>query len=181
MQFPLFVSGFAETDVKVRRHKTMEPAHEIMALFVLRKLTLVGLDVWCFVGPFVYFHTSCVRTAKALARLRGCAGSPEPSLVAYAVSTIISSLPSETELRQSRTQFYLYASPSLIIRQEIKRKHHAVVYYYMSFHVIIGSKINKQEKVSGFHNGTNSSDFVWSNKRQTAENCWAILFRISDE
>ena len=31
----------------------------------------------------VYFHTSFVRTAKALARLRGCAGSPEPSLVAY--------------------------------------------------------------------------------------------------
>ena len=43
-----------------------------------------------FVGPFVYFHTSCVRTAKALARLRGCAGSPEPSLVAYVISTIIS-------------------------------------------------------------------------------------------
>ena len=41
---------------------------------------------------FVYFQASCVRTAKALARLRGCAGealarlcacagSPEPSLV----------------------------------------------------------------------------------------------------
>ena len=42
------------------------------------------------VGPFVYFHTSCVRTAKALASLRGCAGSPEPSLVAYPISTIIS-------------------------------------------------------------------------------------------
>ena len=32
----------------------------------------------------------CVRTAKALVRLRGCAGSPEPSLVAYVISTIIS-------------------------------------------------------------------------------------------
>ena len=32
----------------------------------------IELDVWCFVKPFVYFHTSCVRTAKALARLRGC-------------------------------------------------------------------------------------------------------------
>ena len=42
------------------------------------------------VGPFVYFHTSCVRTEKAMARLRGCAGSPEPSLVAYVISTIIS-------------------------------------------------------------------------------------------
>ena len=69
-----------------------------MALFVLRKLILqthmrsrpVGLDVWFKVGPFVYFHISCVRTVKALARLRGCAGSPEPSLVAYEISTIIS-------------------------------------------------------------------------------------------
>ena len=76
----------------------IEPAHEIMARFVLRKLILqtrmrshpVGLDVWFLVGPFVYFHTSCVRTAKALARLRGCAGSPEPSLVAYVISTKIS-------------------------------------------------------------------------------------------
>ena len=31
-----------------------------------------------------------MRTAKALARLRGYEGSPEPSLVAYAISTIIS-------------------------------------------------------------------------------------------
>ena len=77
---------------------TFEPAHEVMALFVLRKLILqtricshpVELDVWCLVGPFVYFYTSCERTAKALARLRGCAGSPEPSLVAYVISTIIS-------------------------------------------------------------------------------------------
>ena len=46
-----------------------------MALFVLRKLILhprmrshpVGLGVWFLVGPFVYFHSSCVRTAKALA------------------------------------------------------------------------------------------------------------------
>ena len=71
---------------------------QLMALFVLRKLILqtrmcrhpVGLDAWFLVGPFVYFDTLCVRTAKALARLRGCAGSPEPSLVAYAISTIIS-------------------------------------------------------------------------------------------
>ena len=69
-----------------------------MALFILLKLILqtrmhshpVGLDVWLLVRPFVYFHTSCVRTAKALVRLRGCAGSPEPSLVAYVISTIIS-------------------------------------------------------------------------------------------
>ena len=75
-----------------------EPSHEIKALFFFRKLILqmhmrshpVGLDVRFLVGPFVYFHTSCVRTVKALARLRGCADSPEPSLVAYVISTIIS-------------------------------------------------------------------------------------------
>ena len=51
-----------------------------MALFVLHNFILqsrmrshpVGLDVWILIGPFVYFHTLCVRTAKALARLRGC-------------------------------------------------------------------------------------------------------------
>ena len=69
---------------------------EIIA--VLRRLILqmcmcshpVGLDVWFLVGPFFYFHTLCVRTAKALARLREYAGSPEPLLVAYVISTIIS-------------------------------------------------------------------------------------------
>ena len=69
-----------------------------MALFILRKLILqmrmrshpVGLDVWYLIGPFVYFHTSYMRTAKALVRLRGCAGSPSPSLVAYVISIIIS-------------------------------------------------------------------------------------------
>ena len=39
---------------------------------------------------FIYCHTLSVRTAKALARLRECAGSPEPSLVSYVISTIIS-------------------------------------------------------------------------------------------
>ena len=78
--------------------RTIEPFHEIMALFVLRKLILqtrmrshpVGLGVWCLVGLFVYFHASCVRTAKALVRLRGWAGSPDPPLVACVISTIIS-------------------------------------------------------------------------------------------
>ena len=57
---------------------TFEPSHEIMILFILRKLILqthmrshpVGLDVWFLVGPFVFFYTSCVRTGKALASLR---------------------------------------------------------------------------------------------------------------
>ena len=67
-----------------------ELAHEIMALFVLHKLILQPRMRSHPVGPFVYFHTSCVRTAKALARQRGCAGLPEHSLVAYVIRTIIS-------------------------------------------------------------------------------------------
>ena len=53
--------------------------------FFKRACTAIQRDysVWLLVWLFVYFHTSCVRTAKALARLRQCAGSPEPSLVAY--------------------------------------------------------------------------------------------------
>ena len=50
----------------------------------------LSLHVWLLVRPFVYFHTLCVRTAKALARLGRCEVSPEPSLFAYAISTIIS-------------------------------------------------------------------------------------------
>ena len=69
-----------------------------MVLFVLQKLIFqtrmrshpVGLDVWCLVGPFVYCHTLCLRTAKALVKLRRCAGSPESSLVVYVISTIMS-------------------------------------------------------------------------------------------
>ena len=90
-----------------------EPAHEIMVLFILRKFILqtrmrshpVGLQVWFLVRPFVYFHTLCVRTAKALGRLRirGCAVSPESLLFAYAISTIISWAGSSDEMiRRSR-------------------------------------------------------------------------------
>ena len=49
-----------------------------MALFVLRKFILqtrmrshpVALYVWCLVGSIIYFHTSRVQTAKALASAR---------------------------------------------------------------------------------------------------------------
>ena len=50
----------------------------------------MGLDVWFLVGPFIHFHALCVRTAKALVRLHECAGSPEPSLIACVISTVIS-------------------------------------------------------------------------------------------
>ena len=42
-----------------------------------------------------------MRTAKAVARLRGCAGSPEPSLFAYVISTIISCAGSNNVLNEA--------------------------------------------------------------------------------
>ena len=83
---------------KGERWRLYEPSHEIMVLFILRKLLFqtcmcshpVGLDLWFLVVPFVYFHILRERITKALVRLCGCAGSPEPSLVAYVISTITS-------------------------------------------------------------------------------------------
>ena len=79
-------------------YSIFEPAHEIMVLFALRKLVFqtcmrshpVVLDVWFLVEPFIHFRALCVWTAKALARLSGRSGSPEPLLVANVISTIIS-------------------------------------------------------------------------------------------
>ena len=62
----------------------------------------VMLDVRLSVGPFVYFHLLRVRTAKALVRLRGCAGMPEPSLVACMISTIISWAGSFSHIKPKR-------------------------------------------------------------------------------
>ena len=50
-----------------------------------------------FGRTLVYFHTSCMRTAKALPRLRGC----EPARVAYVISTIISWAGSFIDLNQT--------------------------------------------------------------------------------
>ena len=92
-----FISGFRSSSFSVV-FLWYEPSHEIMAIFVLGKLILqmcmlshsVELDGGFLVGLFVYFHTSCMRIVKPLARLRGCAGRPEPSLVTYVINTIIS-------------------------------------------------------------------------------------------
>ena len=69
-----------------------------MALIALHNFNLqtcmrsnpLGLHVWFSVRPFIYFHTLCLQTAKALVRLGGCAVSAKSSLFAYAISTIIS-------------------------------------------------------------------------------------------
>ena len=117
-----------------------EPTHEIMARFVLRKLIfqmrmhshLVGLDVRFLVGPFDFFHTSCVRTAKALARLRGCEGSPEPSLVAYVISTIISCAGSFYYVSKTNTTFYYFSKTNtttfvcMCLRRPLIRKRYNI-------------------------------------------------------
>ena len=95
-----------------------ELTHEIMVLFVLSKLTLqtrmrshpVGLHVWFLVGPFVYLHTSCVRTVQALARLSRCTGLPQPSLFTYVISTIISRVGSITAYEQTQLKTSLLHS-----------------------------------------------------------------------
>ena len=46
-----------------------------------------GPGIWFSVWRFLLIHCLYERAAKVLARLRGCAGSPEPSLLAYAIST----------------------------------------------------------------------------------------------
>ena len=124
-----------------------------MALSVLCKCILqmrmrshpVGLDVWFLVGPMVYFHTSCVWTAKALARLRGCAGSPEPSLVAFVISTIIS-----------------WAGSLLVSVAELL--YHAKLILKQAW-----SKLNKSVSLKSYHNGPNFSDRqVWANRGRSS-------------
>ena len=46
-----------------------------------------GPGIWLSVWRFLLTHCLYERAAKVLARLRGCAGSPEPSLLASAIST----------------------------------------------------------------------------------------------
>ena len=46
-----------------------------------------GQGFGCLVWRFLLTHCLYERAAEVLARLRGCAGSPEPSLLAYAIST----------------------------------------------------------------------------------------------
>ena len=79
------------------QHYIYELCHEIMVVFILRKLILQiqtrmhihpegeMSDIWSALHLL-----PCIRTAKALVRLHGCAGLPEPSLVAYVIRTIIS-------------------------------------------------------------------------------------------
>ena len=76
-----------------RTETAIEPRHEIIVLFVVRKLILltdmrIMSNFWSNPWSASTFYTSCVRTAKALASQRGCAGSPKPSLVLFVISTL---------------------------------------------------------------------------------------------
>ena len=127
-----------------------EPSHEIMVLFVLRKLILqmcmgshpVGQDVWFLVGSFVYFHTLCVWTAKALARLCECAGLPEPSLLAYVISNIILWAGSFYEL--------LLATPTHWASHRINRTtvtfRRSLLFYFLSFFFLNQCGMNSNKK-----------------------------------
>ena len=46
-----------------------------------------GPGIWLSVWRFLLTHCLYERAAEVLARLRGCAGSPEPSLLAKVIST----------------------------------------------------------------------------------------------
>ena len=87
------VSCYVISIVHVVHGPKLQLSHEIIVLFVLRKLILL-IDMrfmsnfWSNPWSASTFYTSCVRTAKALASQRGCAGSSKPSLVLYVISTL---------------------------------------------------------------------------------------------
>ena len=84
--------------MKVQPNYTNEPTHEVMALFVLRKLILqtcrrshpVGLDVWYLVRPFVYFHTFMCANGEGSGETARMCSLAWAFAFAYAISTMIS-------------------------------------------------------------------------------------------
>ena len=61
-----------------------------VVLQMLMRSPLFRLQTWVLFWSFHKASTTCLRTAKALARLRLCAGSPEPLLVTYVINTFFS-------------------------------------------------------------------------------------------
>ena len=79
----------------------IEPSHEIMVLFVpssnVHAQPSTGAMCLMFgrtfhLFPYFIAWASANKTVKALVRLRRCAGSPEPSLVAYVINSITGSI-----------------------------------------------------------------------------------------
>ena len=92
----LYVRVYIPACDTVRQDKTLiEPREANLCLRAFRhdKFQLrmpshsEGPGIWLSVWMLLLTHCLYERAAKVLARLRGCAGSPEPSLLAYAIST----------------------------------------------------------------------------------------------
>ena len=86
-----------------------EPFHETMVLlssvnsFFKRACAAIQ---WGWMSDFWSDSSSTSILAKALARLLDCTGSPEPSLVAYAISAIISGTGSNMHVCFERILIY---------------------------------------------------------------------------
>ena len=78
------------------------------------------LGIWLSVWRFLLTHCLYERVAEVLARLHGCAGSPEPSLLTYAIRTkfpwrgpylfcfVVFLLVMENKIKLSPTLFFLF-------------------------------------------------------------------------
>ena len=88
------INRFCHDEVQID-FKVFEPTHEKTELsdvqFEILQMRMhslwKGSDVRLFAWSFLHIPMLYEWTAKALARLRKCAGSPEPSLVTYVIST----------------------------------------------------------------------------------------------
>ena len=90
---------------------TIEPTHEKMELMIFRVVVLqmhmrsplLGYTYAAFAWSFLRVSATCLRRAKPLARLRLCAGSPEPLQVAHVMSTLFSYAGSIREKQKARS------------------------------------------------------------------------------
>ena len=81
MYFPVFEPSREKRDIMVIR---------FVVLQMRMRSSLLGWETCVFAWSFLKVLITCLRTAKALARLRLCAVSPEPLLVAFVMSTLFS-------------------------------------------------------------------------------------------
>ena len=88
-----------------------------------------GPGTWFSVWRFLWNHCLYERAAKVLTRLRGCAGSPEPSLLAYAISTKFAWC---SPILTHRLLDFKYPSPRWDIVSSF-----ACVSHFLWFHVLL--------------------------------------------
>ena len=85
----LHICEFGASDEPVREKKDVM-VFRFVVLQIRMHCPLFWLLTCVFALSFLKAPATCLRTAKALARLRLCAVSPDPLLVAYVISTIFS-------------------------------------------------------------------------------------------